>query len=170
MSDRCVQWTVTLESRVGHSLRAGCWVFCLSHLRSSSNEKCLCLDWRKGSWRTTLGIGSSFPFPLSLFCSVAELNFGFLFPCHFSPMVARVPGRGLPRSLTPAQLWRKCPVQTCVRPETVLHFSSRVLRASPCASALKSAARVQLQLCSVASQLLLPHLPAAHDHVHFLGY
>lgn len=95
-----------------------------------------------------------FPFPLMLFCSVAELNFGFIFPCHFFPMVAWVPGRGLPRSLTLAQLWRKCPVQTCVRPETALHLSSRVLRASPCASALKSAAGVQL--CSVASLLLLP--------------
>lgn len=37
-----------------------------------------------------------FPFSISLFCWVAELNFGFIFPCHFSPMAAWVPGRGLP--------------------------------------------------------------------------
>lgn len=115
------------------------------------------------------GLVAAFPFPVH--CSFRLLSSTLVFfSRHFSPMAARVTGRGLPRSLTPAQLWRKCPVQTCVRPETALHFSSRVLRASPCAPALKSAARVQLQLCSVASQLLLPHLPAAHYHVHFLGY
>lgn len=105
-----------------------------------------------------------FPFPLSLFCSVAELNFGFIFPCHFSPLVAWVPGKGLSHSLTPAQLRRKC---QCRLVSDLKQLSTFLLG---CASALKSAARVQLQLFSVASSLLLPHLLAAHYHVHFLGY
>lgn len=61
-----------------------------------------------------LGIGgravllpSGLVFPSPFHCS-AQLNFGFIFPCHFSPLVAWVPGRRLPRSLTPAQLRRKC--------------------------------------------------------------
>lgn len=81
------------------------------------------------------GLVAAFPFPFHCSLRLLSSTLVFFSPVTFPPVVARVPGRGLPRSLTPAQLWRKCPVQTCVRPETVLHFSSRVLRASPCASA-----------------------------------